>query len=887
MGGPGWTSPELGIESSFVSERTAGDDVKPEVTPPPPLAPADEPVFYVGIGASAGGLEAIEAFFTHMPANSQMAFIVIQHLSPDYKSLMVELLSKKTDMPVFRAENGMPVQRNAVYLIPPKKNLTIFHGRLVLADQDATRGMNFPIDLFFRSLAEDQNEKAIAIVLSGTGSDGARGVRTVKENGGVVLVQDEESARFDGMPRAALATGMADFTLKPESMPDQLLAFGSHPSVTHKVYPDALVKDEDTLTRVFSLLRDSSKVDFTHYKPTTVLRRLERRMVVSRVADLKAYVHHLEEHPEEVRALYRDLLIGVTSFFRDPDIFRKLQETWLPDLLSRSNQRELRFWTAGCSTGEEAYSLAIAVRECLEALQIRRDVKLFATDIDKVALMTAGAGSYPEEIAADVPPKLLAKYFHRKGDRFQVTRPLREMVVFAQHNLLRDPPFTNIDLVSCRNLLIYFQPVLQQKSIELFNFSLNAGGLLFLGSSETVGELADYFEPADAKAKLFLSKGRAVRLTREHHANHVGADHKLISGLPRVSGGRRHAEDAVLDRLVKAATHRYLPTTIVVNDRAELVHSVGDVGRYFRLPPGRAQLDVTSMAPRELSLPLSAGIQKVLREHNEITFTSIRLHVDGEEAVVTLRLVPLPGRKGAEPLIAIFVEAQQAPSERSGETVDVSKETEQRIEDLERELQFTKENLQATIEELEASNEELQASNEELLASNEELQSTNEELQSTNEELHTVNTEHQQKIIELTAVTNDVENLLATSQVGTLLLDENLEIHRYSPAIRSVLNIIESDRERPLGHLSHRLKGLDLPAVARQVQQSGKPLEQLVASDDDKEYLLRVLPYQVGPQSWSGVVMRFVDVTQLRASGSQAAPKKAKRPARGKKGGTS
>ncbi len=829
------------------------------------------PRFYVGIGASAGGLEAIETFFGHMPTDSGLAFVVIQHLSPDYKSLMVELLSKRTDMPVHRAEEGMAVEPNHVYLIPPKKNLTIFHGKLMLADQDSSRGINLPIDVFLRSLAEDQGERAVAIILSGTGSDGMRGVRAVKQLGGMVMVQDEHSARFDGMPRSAVSTGLADFILPPEQMPGQLLAFASHPYSTRDQRSDTLLGDEDGLTRIFSLVRERTKADFTHYKPSTIIRRIERRMTVNQIEDLRAYVAFLQEHPGEVVSLYRELLIGVTSFFRDPEVFERLGRDFLPELIGRSANREMRLWVAGCSTGEEAYTLAILIREALLALGLNRDVKIFATDIDRDAVMAAGTGIYPESITADLSSALIAKYFYRRGESYQVVSNIREMVVFAQHDLVRDPPFTNIDLVSCRNLLIYLQPVLQHKVLEVFNFSLNAGGVLLLGSSESIGEMDAYFETLHGKSRLYRSRGRKQPPSPKgvYESFRSASRHaQRATALPRATG--RHAEledERLLTRYLSVLSARYVPLSVVVNERMEILHTLGDTDGYFKLPSGRAQYDVSKMVAKELSIPLATGIQKVFREGAELVYSNIRLRRGKDLQTLRLRILPLPERKGQEPLVAVFLEEEErkpvAP-EREGAVYDASEEAQQRIQDLEQDLQFTKENLQATIEELETANEELQATNEELLASNEELQSTNEELQSTNEELHTVNAEYQKKVIELTELNNDVENLLAGSQFGKLLLDENLEIRRYSLQIAEVFRIRESDVGRPLEQLSHSLVDFEPVAVARRVQERHRPEDSQVADLEGRWYLVRTLPYQVGPRAFSGVMMTFVDITEAR-----------------------
>ena len=833
---------------------------------------SDKPTTVVGIGASAGGLEAIEAFFKAMPVDSGMAFVVIQHLSPDYKSLMVELLSRKTDIPVHRAEDGMVVEPNHIYLIPPKKNLSIFHGKLLLEDQKQREGINLPVDIFLRSLAEDQGEHSVGVILSGTGSDGTRGVRAIKEWGGLVMVQDEASAKFDGMPRAAASTGVADFVLPPEEMPAQLVACLRHPYATRQDRQQQALTDETGLTRLFSLLRAKTKVDFTYYKPSTITRRIERRIAVTQVADLDSYVRYAEQTPAEISALYRELLIGVTSFFRDSEVMAKIQESVLPELFERCMDRELRFWVAGCSTGEEAYTLAILAREVMETLGLARDIKIFATDIDRDAVATAGSGVYPESIAADLSPALLAKYFYCRGDTYQVARTIREMVVFAQHNLVKDPPFTRIDLVSCRNLLIYLQTNLQQRALEMFSFSLRPGGVLLLGSSETVGEMEDCFEPVDRKARIYRSQGK----TRARGVpTGVDSTHKDLGLLPLAASGgfvrpprtgsREH--ERLVTRLLDTLAASYVPLAVVVNEHLEILHTLGDPSGIFTLPSGRAVYDISKMVNRELAIPLATGIQKVFRTGEELVYTNVRLHEANATRTLRLRLRLLPGRKNDETLAVVFfehVEETHTPPEDASAEYDLNEETGQRLQDLEQELQFTRENLQATIEELETSNEELQATNEELLASNEELQSTNEELQSTNEELYTVNTEYQNKIIELTEVRNDVDNLLSSSRIGTLILDEDLCIRRYSPQAAEVFHLVDGDVGRPLKHLSHKLLDFNPVEMAREVQRKEELHEQDVQTEDGRWHLLRILPYQVGPQTISGVVFTLIDITPLR-----------------------
>ena len=843
----------------------------PELNLPPIESDPSTPIYYVGVGASAGGLEALEAFFSPMAPDSGLAFIVIQHLSPDYKSMMVELLSKRTAMPVRRAEEGMRVEANSVYLIPPKKNLSIFHGKLLLSESDHSRGLNLPIDVFLRSLADDQAEKAIGVILSGTGSDGVRGIRAIKEAGGMVMVQSEESAKFDGMPRAAIATGLADFILPPDEMPAKLLSFARHPYAAKVDRPQTLISDEDRLTRIFALLRERTRVDFTFYKPSTVIRRIERRMTVNQIHELRDYVKFMESYSGEVMTLYRDLLIGVTSFFRDREVFDELETQYLPALFERVESREIRFWVAGCSTGEEAYSLAMLSREVIERLGKRLNVKIFATDLDRDAILRASNGLYPESIAADLSPKLLTKYFHRREEHYQIDRSIREMVVFAQHNLIKDPPFTNIELVSCRNLLIYLQPVLQRKAMELMNFSLNPQGILLLGSSETTGESADLYETLHQKFKIYASKGKR-RPTRGAEFSAVPEVRPWQHRARAASGGwpRNQDEERMLDRFLQSLAGDYVPLAVVVNEAFEVLHILGEPDGYFRLSSGKLMNDITKIAVKDLAIPLATGLQKVFKSGEELKYTSIRLKWRDETRNIQVRIRPLPGKKGQEALAAVFIEETAPPLKEpatgnsSAQVYDVAQEAEQRIHDLEQELQFSRENLQATIEELETSNEELQATNEELLASNEELQSTNEELQSVNEELHTVNAEYQSKIIELTELNNDLDNLMASTRIGTLFLDENLTIRRFTPEIRRIFKILDSDIGRPANHLMHNLTKIDLFERIQAVAEQAVDQELEVCTQGGEWWLMRILPYHVGIGTVSGVVLNFIDISLFK-----------------------
>jgi len=826
------------------------------------------PTYYVGIGASAGGLEAIERFLVKTPSMTAMAFILIQHLSPDYKSLMVELLSKRTDMPVKRAEEGMAVEAGTIYIIPPRKNLSILQATLHLSDQNSQRGLNLPIDIFFRSLAEDQREKAVGVILSGTGSDGMRGLRTIKENGGMVLVQSPESAKFSGMPQSGISTGLADFILEPEEMVSQLCACAEHPNLLPQV-SSSLLGGDDLHARLFNLLRDRCGVDFSQYKMSTVGRRIERRLLVTHHHDLEEYLHYIEASSDESTRLYKELLIGVTCFFRDPELFNTLRHDHLPNLLRRADGGSLRFWSAGCSTGEEAYSLAILCRDLIDSMGLHIDLKIFSTDVDRNAVLVAGNGIYPESIAADIPSDYLTRYFYHQDGSYRIIRSVREMVVFAQHNITRDPPFNNIDLLICRNLLIYFQPPLQQRVLQYFSFSLNHQGLLVLGSSESVGDMDTSFGLIDSKWKIYHL------INRNLHSSGIplkisGVAHQrtnLLSAGSHASRSRPNP-DRTTERLLETVSPTFLPLTILVSEEYEPLQIVGHCGPYFALPSGRVQYNITKMAHAGLAIPLATGLQKAFTEGKESVYSNIPVTIEGSKKFLRLRTIPVPGRKYDPPLVVVTVEEINTGTSKIDEpsvSYDVCQETVQRLADMEQELQFTKENLQATIEELETSNEELQATNEELLASNEELQSTNEELHSVNEELHTVNAEYQLKIMELTELNNDLNNLFTNTAAGIIFLDENLDIRKFTPLAAKVFRINSADIGRPIGHLPTLLPEQELLECITLVHESdGREFyEREIQSVDGVWYLLQIRPYSIGPGAYSGVVVATTDITSL------------------------
>ncbi len=842
---------------------------KTESAPPPGAAPRPggdgDASYVVALGASAGGLEALDAFFEHMPADSGLAFVVVQHLSPDYKSLMVELLSRRTTMEVLRVQDGMPVEPNRIYLIPPKKNMIMFHGKLLLTEQERGHTVNLPIDIFMRSLAEDRGEKAIGVILSGTGSDGMRGVRAIKEAGGMVMAQDESSAKFDGMPRSAISTGLVDFTLAPEEMPEQLLSYVQHPYATSGQGEAAqLLADEDSLTKVLALVQRASGVDFTYYKPSTVVRRVERRMNINQLWHLSDYVKYLESTPREVLNLNKELLIGVTSFFRDPQAYEVVANSVVPAVLERHRQDgAVRVWSAGCSTGEEAYSLAILLLEQADRERLACDVKVFATDLDREALDFAGQGLYPESIAADVSPERLGRFFVRRGGSYQVARRVREAVIFAKHNLLRDPPFTKIDLLSCRNLLIYLQPETQKRVLSFFDFSLNPGGHLFLGSSETVGDLSAQFKLLDAKHKIYRSQGTTRKLLPD---GLLSAPGRRIRQLTATIGGMRGGgdENRPNETMYQALIEEYVPPSFAVDENYEIVHVFRDISRYVRFPVGKVTGSVLKTARADLAPAVGTALHRANKDSREVVYRNIALNDDDGTHTVHLRVRPVDDRRSQRRLFLIFLEEDGGSPARSdaAEIVDSDASQRERISDLERELQFTRENLQATIEELETSNEELQATNEELVSANEELQSTNEELQSVNEELYTVNAEYQSKIHELTVLNNDMDNLLRSTGFATVFLDENLMIRKFTGPIQPLLNVMDQDVGRPLEHISTRLEYTGFLPDIRQVLRTRVAVEREVRARNGEWALVNITPYRQDDRpTGAGVVVTFVNIT--------------------------
>ena len=825
--------------------------------------PRMTPTYVIGIGASAGGLDPLERFFDNLPAQTGMAFVVIQHLSPDFKSLMDELLARHTHMPIRLVEDGMPVEADHVYLIPAKKEMIISGGRLLLSESDRQQELTLPIDIFFRSLARECGPRAVAIVLSGGGSDGSRGARDVHEAGGLVLVQDVETAQFDGMPRAAREAGMPVRVLPPEEMPRAVLDHARHRAAgTEPVAAPVAVRG---IEAVYRMLEEEFGLDFTHYKPSTVTRRIERRLALAQSQDIDEYLERLRGDRDELDALYRDLLIGVTRFFRDEAAFQILVNDVLPELVRREPRNvPLRFWVAGCATGEEAYSLAIAVHETMARFG-ERPVKIFATDVHRGSLERAARGVYDEEAVAGVSEERRARYFVRTGSTYQVVPEFRQMIVFAQHNVIKDAPFTRVDLISCRNMLIYLQPAAQRKVVSLFHFALNRGGVLLLGPSETPGILGRDFETVDRQWQLYR-KHSDVRMPVE--TRRPPAPPEVRPGPVMLPPPGRYSiaqllgtYDVLLDEV--------MPPSLLLTDRGELVQSFGGASRFLRISDGRQGLDVLDLVDDELKMILVGSLKRALAESGPIAFRGVRLPAEGGERLYTVSIRRLRGRNAATPHLLVSFEAQggAVPPAAGAPTteIDLDQVSRQQLGALEAELSYTRETLQAAIEEREASNEELQASYEELQASNEELQSTNEELQSVNEELYTVNAEYQRKIAELTELTNDMDNLLSSTEVGTIFLDRQLRIRRFTPQVAESFNLVAHDIGRPIDAFANTLDHPELVDELTRVLQTGEPVECQLRDVRGKASFLRILPYRV-KGTVDGVVLTLIDVSGLRAA---------------------
>jgi two-component system CheB/CheR fusion protein len=825
----------------------------------------------VGIGASAGGLEALVELFHSMPEDTGMAFVVITHQHPTHTSLLPELLAKATRMEVIQATDGLTVEPNHVYVSPPGGYLAILRGRLHRMETETKEAPHLPIDYFFRSLAEDQKERAVCIVLSGTGTDGTLGLKAIKGEAGMAMVQQVESAKYAGMPSSALATGLADYVLPAGQMPKPLMAYARGPYVARSHEEEESSAFAEPLQKIFVLLRSRTGSDFSSYKSSTIQRRIERRMNLHQIKGPTRYLHYLQENPHELDILFKELLISVTSFFRDPDAFESLARTVLPELVrSRPEEHTFRIWVPGCASGEEAFSLAILMHECLEAAGRHSNVQIFGTDLDNEAIETARSGRYPEGISRDVSPRRLERFFVRDESTFRVRKEVREMTIFAVQNVIKDPPFTKLDLISCRNLLIYLNADLQRRLLPIFHYALKPGGFLFLGSSETIGGLTDLFEIVDKKWKIFRRKETALaaRTLMDFPARAVT---DVEPRGPVVRPTREANIAGIVERLLLA---RFAPASVVVNERGEVVYVHGRTGSYLELAAGQPRHNVLDMAREGLHLELASALRQAAAQDAEVIRERVRVKTNGDFALVNLSVAKLHDPETVRGLLLVTFRPCPSPKESAKPKAGTRDgRPPSRIEELERELQRTKDSLQITIEELETSNEELKSANEELQSTNEELQSTNEEMetskeemQSLNEELTTVNTEMQSKVDDLSRINDDMQNLLNSTDVATLFLDRELNIKRYTEPTRRLINLIQTDVGRPLGDLVSSLDYGDLVRDCREVLRTLIAKVAELRTRDGHWYLMRIQPYRTAENVIDGVVLTFVDINPVKAA---------------------
>jgi two-component system, chemotaxis family, CheB/CheR fusion protein len=855
----------------------------------------------VGVGASAGGLAAFEAFFSGMPAGADpgMAFVLVQHLAPDHKSILTDLVQRYTRMHVVEVEDGIQVLPNHTYIIPPNRDMALLNGTLQLLEPSAPRGLRLPIDFFFRSLAQDQRERAIGIVLSGTGSDGTQGVRAIKGEGGMVMAQTPESTEYDGMPRSAISTGLVDYELPPAEMANRLIAYVSRAYGQAQYLPSVPApRVENALKKVHVLLRGHTGHDFSEYKPSTVNRRIERRLAVNQIETIDEYVLFARQTPLEVEALFRDLLIGVTSFFRDAAAFKALDEQVLPEIFTRKpSGATIRVWSPGCSTGEEAYSLAMLLQEGAEALKEGRKVQVFATDIDSRALAIARAGVYAADIALDVSPARLARFFAPEvgGDGYRVKKGIRDLLVFSEQDVAKDPPFSKLDLISCRNLLIYMGAELQRRLLPLFHYALNPGGYLFLGASETVGESGDLFSVVDRRAKIYQRKDAFRPGPRYFPSPVIPLVMSTSVASPRAAGRivglgklplRELTEQTLLQESGRAA--------VLVNEQGDILYVHGRTGAYLEPAPGEADVNnILRMAREGLRRDLTNALHKAVGGKETVRRESVRVRSNGGFITADLTIRPVPvaspadrlAETDAPPEASLFLvlldevrppvaEAviDTMPERPSSGAPGVDLEAEARIAALRQELRAKEEYLQTTNEELETSNEELRSSNEEMQSLNEELQSINEELetskeelQSINEELATVNSELETKVTDLSRANNDLNNLLAGTGVGTVFVDYQMRIMRFTPAVTNAINLIPGDVGRPVGHIASNLVGYTrIVADTREVLDTLIPKEVEVETAEGTWYAMRILPYRTLENAIEGAVITFVDITEMK-----------------------
>jgi two-component system, chemotaxis family, CheB/CheR fusion protein len=871
----------------------AAEGISPEATPEPvPLtrlevtddspAEVDDPGCpIVGIGASAGGLEAFRRLLGRLPPDAGLAYVLIQHLDPEHTSMLTALLAGATSMPVLDATDGVNVERDHVYVIPPKCTLGVHHRRLLLLERREERGLHLPVDYFFKALAEDIGSRAIGVVLSGTASDGTRGLKAIKAAGGITFAQDEASAEHFGMPGSAIAAGCVDFVLPPGEIAAELARIVRHPYLRQPVHDASaeLFANEDELSKIFMVLRSRTGNDFTYYKRTTILRRIKRRMAVHKLDRVSDYVHYLQTQPEEVERLFDDLLINVTGFFREREAFEALHERVFPIIFDRPDSaagagRRVRVWVPGCATGEEVYSLAIAILEYLGDRALGTAIQIFGTDIDVNAIEKARTGIFGDQIVAQVSPARLRRFFVKVAGGYQITKGIRNLCVFAVQNLVKDPPFSRLDLVSCRNLLIYLGLPLQKRVLQTFHYALDPNRFLMLGASESIGAQAELFALVDAKSKIYLKKSNAPRLDYSFmpRVYQAAEEDSMVRSARRQQVPVDPGEAA--DRLI---LKHYSPSGVVISSDLEILHFRGETGPYLNPLPGAATLDLLKLARPELAFELRVSIQQSLATGEAVQKDRVWLRHNGADAWVGIRVLPMDeGEDGSGRMLVLFEElpadeADGQPAAGTGVSSDTAAYA--RIAALNRELTSTREYLQSIIGEHERTNEELKAANEEIQSANEELQSTNEELetakeelQSTNEELATVNDELENRNQDLGEANSDLTNLLASVNLPILILGPDLCIRQFTPQAQRLLNLIAGDLGRPIGNIKPNLEIPDLEERVHAVIDQVSAQEFELQDRDGHWYSVRIRPYKSLENRIDGVVIAFIDVDALKDS---------------------
>ena len=837
-------------------------------TPSPPVdhaRSARQPFPIVGIGASAGGLEALELFLRNVPEGSGIAFVIVQHLDPTHKGIMPELLQRATAMKVIQVKNRTRVQPDCVYVIPPNKDMSLLHGVLHLLDPVAPRGLRLPIDFFFRSLADDSKERSIGVILSGMGTDGTMGLKAIKEKAGVVFVQDPASAKFDGMPRSAVEAGLADVIAPVEALPGRIIAYLHHAPLIAR--PGLAREDQghSAFEKVVILLRTQTGHDFSLYKKSTVYRRIDRRMGIHQIDRIATYVRLLQENPQELELLFKELLIGVTSFFRDPDAWEQLKAEVIPALLKdRPSSQPVRVWVPGCATGEEAYSLAIVLKEALEQLKPARNytLQIFATDLDRDAIEKARAGVFPANIAGDVSPERLSRFFVQLEHGYQVSKRIRETVIFALQNVIMDPPFTRLDLVSCRNLLIYLTPELQQQLLPLLHYSLNPGGVLFLGNAETVGGLTDLFAPLKGKARFYR------RLESGLRAEPVEFPASLRPARMGVTTPKALKPPANLQsQAEQLLLQRYAPAAVLVNDKGDILFISGRIGKYLEPAAGKANWNVFAMAREGLRYELTHAFQKALRLKNAVTRKNVKVRTNGDVQAVDLTVQTIAEPEPLQGLVmVVFTEVTALPKTKEpakGRPAGGAKMAamERDLEEARQELQIIREEMQTSQEEAESANEELQSTNEELQSANEELTTSKEEMQSMNEELQTLNHELQATVGDLSRLNNDLKNLLDSTEIATVFLDAALRVRLFTAGLNRIFRLIPGDVGRPITDIASELAYPELADHASEVLRTLTAHEQQATARSGRWVLVRIMPYRTLENMIDGVVITFTDIT--------------------------